>query len=67
MKALVSKCLEGRGLDALEVASRQSEIFRLLNAVYMSAMIREETQRSQIIASGSTMVKVSKKRGRGGG
>jgi len=66
--ALVAKCHEGVGLDARDLASRQHEIFSLLNSVYAAAMMRGEdvgiAERSARIQSG--MVKVSGRKKRRG-
>jgi len=66
--ALVAKCHEGVGLDARDLASRQHEIFSLLNSVYAAAMMRGEdvgiAERSACIQSG--MVKVSGRKKRRG-
>ena len=66
MKTLVQKCLVGSGVGQQDMANRQHEVFVLLNVVCCAAMQRgeEETIADRTVRIG--MVKVQRKRPRGG-
>jgi len=66
VKTLVQKCLVGSGVGQQDMANRQHEVFVLLNVVYCAAMQRGE---EEVIANHTVrigMVKVQRKRPRGG-
>ena len=66
MKTLVQKCLAGSGVGQQDMANRQHEVFVLLNVVYCAAMQRGEEEANANRAVRIGMVKVQRKRPRGG-
>ena len=64
VKTLVKKCLEGSGVGQQGAASRQHEVFALLNAVYCAAIQRGEEVGIAERALRVGMVKIQRKRPR---